>query len=215
MLSLVAGNTLGIAKRASVVVVRLPRRSSGPLAGSFTPADYIDGLSIINEDIFVNGPPLPSQDISAVVMLAQAYHREAFYRRNPRTGDLIEDANNRPIDDGQGWKNQCKRLIESLATTNRALAVTGLGNDPGTADGFYPASFAASTEANPLKTLLVAGAIKSDGGSARYANDRANIGIPHVFAPGVDISAADGQPTQIQAGQPYKNSEGNSDGTCL
>lgn len=211
MLSLVAGNTLGVAKKANVVIVRLPRRVAD--TGGFTKEDFLDGLSRIEEDIV----PSPDQGVSSVVLLAHAYDRDAFLRRRPSGGQL-KDENNQPIYDDvrQGsWIFRVKLMLQNIASKG-GLVVTGAGNVGGEPLR-WPARYAGKREDEPLDTILVVGAVSNDGQSSIYPQvDPAQFGIPHVFAPGDSLRIADGQPTKIAANEPYRDDgRGTSEGKRL
>lgn len=209
MLSLVAGNTLGVAKRANVVIVRMPRKNA--IGGGYSPQDFLDGLTKISTDIFLQ----PSVDgVSAVVLLAQGFPREVWVRKNPRTGDYLKDANGNNQYDDAGWMKRCKSLLSHLSTNNKALAIPGAGNIDFQVP-IWPAAFARTTETDRLQDMLVVGAVSNDGKTLPYRIDPQGIGIPDVLAPGDDVTVAEGQPPKIKAGQTTRQAKGTSDGKDL
>lgn len=88
MLSLVAGSTLGVAKKVTPMVVRLPgalfiRNEQGveDFAGSFTPEDWLSALGMVNDELRGR----TGASASCVVLMAQYYPRaivdDAWVRR--------------------------------------------------------------------------------------------------------------------------------------
>ena len=203
MLSLAAGNTLGVAKKVSPVLVRMPRRN--PLGRGFTQEDFLDGLGQIFDDMTITG-----SQVSAIVLLSLAYPKEEFNRRNS-VGDWLRDDNGNLIDDSFGWSTRCKALLKGIAEKG-GLVVTGAGNQDGNII-MWPAMFAKAGEADPISSLLVVGGVSTDGQSLTYTYPLDN-GIPHVYAPGSGpgLRAANGQPVAISNGNTYKDSSGTSDG---
>ena len=209
MLSLVAGKTLGVAKKANIVLARLPRRRRDYAAGDFTPEDWLDGLVKISSHILTEG-----KRASVVpVLVAQAFHKETWRRRNPANGDPIKDQHGQEIYDNEGWVMRCKTLLDLLATKYNVLAITGKSNDRLASVPYWPSAFAAKAEDQPLDSLLVVGAVSSDGQSLPYQVDAATYGIPHVFAPGDNVKVALGQPFDLRAGRKYNDdARGTSEG---
>jgi len=204
MLSLVAGNTLGIAKRANVVIVRMPRRSR--TGGNHSPEDFLDGLQAISDDIADH----PSGDgVSAMVLIAQGYPREVFGRKN-RHG-ATEVVGGVWIYDDFGWMTRCKTLLSSLATYSKALVIPAAGNINALVP-IWPAAFARKTETNPLEDMLVVGGVSNDGTKVTYPINVEAYGIPHVLAPGDEVRVAEGHPTLIEKREAYRLSKGTSDG---
>lgn len=211
MLSLVAGNTLGIAKQANVVIVRLPRRNADN--GQFTKEDFLDGLSRIEEDIVSPA----DQGVSAIVLVAHAYPRDTFLRRRPSGGPLRDENGNDIYDivDRASWTTRVKLVLLNIASKG-GLVITGAGNVGGDAP-MWPAQYASKSEKDPIDGLLVVGAVSNDGQTPIYDMiDPAKNGIPHVFAPGDWVRIADGQPSRIAANEAYRNNgRGTSEGKSL
>lgn len=169
MLSLVAGKTLGIAKTVNPVIVRLPpptiRQINGiAVPSSFTPQDWIEYLSMINDDLGTQTNP----QARCVVLLAEYFPRSLF-----------------PNSDPGGWELRANGLLLQMVTKG-AVIVTGSGNIPigSTIDG-WPANFGKLPSVNDLTnipSLIVAGAITGSGALIKYASDEVG-GIPHVYAP--------------------------------
>ena len=207
MLSLVAGNTLGIAKNVNPVLVRLPRRGTG--SGGFSAEDYMDGLTAVDNDLG------PDQSVStrAIVLLAINYSVEQFYRRRP-SGDRVKGPNGKDmIDVPTGWINRQHTILASLAAKG-ALIVTGTGNvgeNVSRVDG-WPATFGNSYHPQRLPTMIAAGSVKWDGTRAEHLYEDAG-GPPHVYAPGTLNTVAEGNTVQWSTNpDKTKQSTGTSDG---
>jgi len=106
MLSLVAGTTVGVSKRVTPILVRVPRRL--PRGGGTTPEDWLQAVSRVN-DAFTT----PSTDSRAVLLMAFYYPRSAF-----RIGEL---------DYSLGFRTRMATLLQSLARKG-VILVTGTGN---------------------------------------------------------------------------------------
>jgi hypothetical protein len=61
MLSSLAGNTLGISKYVSPILVRMPRRG---VAGQFKPEDWIEGVAKVDDDLGT-----PNSETTAIVLM--------------------------------------------------------------------------------------------------------------------------------------------------
>ncbi|KAK4210470.1 hypothetical protein QBC37DRAFT_390473 [Rhypophila decipiens] len=183
MLSVVAGERLGVMKSGRVVIVRMPRRFE---AGTSKPQDYLLGLSSIITHLAARRPRQPpdpvdnSPPIRTVVLLALMWSPRELSPTVPR-----ERAMPNPF-----WM---KMLITDLKDLG-ALVVTGsgnLGHKYPDIDGL-PAIFGNPNDPNYCDNLLVVGGTKTDGLTkySRGGFDKAK-GLPHVYAPGEDILVAD------------------------
>ncbi|KAK4501215.1 hypothetical protein PRZ48_007022 [Zasmidium cellare] len=111
MLSLIAGDTLGVAKSADIIAVRLPRRLAG--GGGFRSDDFLEGLDQVRRDLGEESPAT-----RAVVLLAIHYLPDAFIRKS-LDGDWIQDpSTQRPFYDVQGW--------EANGTSGASAMIAGL-----------------------------------------------------------------------------------------
>ena len=174
MLSLVAGQRLGVAKNVNPVIVRLPgvtftQVGSSTVRSGFSPQDWIEGLSRINDDLGKD----PVRWASCVVLLAQYFPRSMFENNNPGS-----------------WTTRAHGLIRDMISKG-AVVVTGSSNlGRGSIIDGWPATFGKPLMQNELMnipSLIVAGAISGDGKVAAYAYDNAG-GIPHVYAPVSDAN---------------------------
>ncbi|KAK3720790.1 hypothetical protein LTR37_003453 [Vermiconidia calcicola] len=177
MLSLVAGQTLGIAKNVKPIVVRVPLPTQADLTErqlGMSPQLWIEYLSKINDDLGTQR----SSEARCVVLLAEYFPRWLFPDNNPN-----------------GWDTRLYFLLLEMISKG-AVIVTGSGNmQPASAiiDG-WPANFGKRTTENEftnIPSLVVAGAISGNGEITGYAQDDVG-GIPHVYAPGISVLVADG-----------------------
>lgn len=204
MLGAVAGNFLGVAKRVKPILVRMPRRA--PNGGRWKYQDWLEGLAAINEDL----GSMSGQSISAIVLMAQCWQQEAFIRLNPGTGGVERDVNDHPIYDTFGPTIAMRQQLQLLQAKG-VLLITGGGNDRSLLNTIgWPQLFAVE---NPtLESLLLAGAISLDGMATQYPQSPQQ-GVPQVFAPGLDVLAAQGQPSELAKGleaNTYKIASGTS-----
>lgn len=130
-------------------------------------------------------------------------------RLDPVTGDE-QQLDGQVIDDSFGFSSQMRGLLQIMEAKG-ALMVTGGGNDDARVPVLgWPQTFALE---NPiLEPLLVAGAISLDGQQIKYAQSPQQ-GVPHVFAPGIDVLVADGQPAALAEGleaNKYRRASGTS-----
>lgn len=187
MLAVMAGKTLGVAKSIKPHLARLPRRY--PFGGGATTEDFIEMVAEIDNRITAD----PDGKLTAVLLLAHLYPREAFYRKHPGTGDRVE-LNDKPIDDSFGWEWRFYSILQSLIEKG-VLVVTGTGNDPYTTTDGWPANFGKNDDILRLPDLLVVGSVrptgpKVDDNSGHSSN--LEKGLPHIYAPGFDVMSANG-----------------------
>ena len=181
MLSLVAGKTVGVAKNIDPVVARLP-------SDSYSEDDWLTGLGMINDDMGAQA----QLQAKFIVLLAAYYPPHAFPGNN------------------QGWVNRCHVILEAMASKG-AIVVTGSGNsDYGQQVDGWPANFGKRTNPANIPSLIVAGALTPEGGGPIYATDPLG-GIPQVYAPGIRVRVAEGDPTNEEL---YRWSKGTSDCQC-
>ncbi|KAK4902065.1 hypothetical protein LTR27_000967 [Elasticomyces elasticus] len=185
MLSLVAGKTLGVAKNIDPIIVRMPCRGPGV---AFSPSDWIDGLGAVNDQIDASTP--------SVVLMASYWPPKNF--RGP-VGDRAP----------RGFLLRHLELLASLASKG-AILVTGTGNGGGdTVDGL-PANFGKPIiGATYVPSLLVMGGVSADGTNL-YGNRDIPNGLPHAYAPGSQITAADSNEDFWAIGHPTKGTQGTS-----
>jgi hypothetical protein len=165
MLSLVVGKTVGVAKNANPIIVRLPCRGRGV---GLQPPDWIDALGKIHEHIDTSKP--------SVVLMA-SYWTKIFFP-GPDGAD-----------DWDGFAAAHKRLMDALAAKG-AVLVTGTGNDgTSTVDGF-PANYGKPGNLN-VPSLLVMGGLYADGTTGIWGNTDLAAGLPHAYAPGRNVMVAD------------------------
>lgn len=215
MLSLVAGDTVGVAKSADIIAVRLPRRRS--FGGGYTKEDFLEGLEQVSRDLDER-----SSTTKAVVLLAHHYLKELFVRKRPN-GEWVRDpATGRIVYDYQGWEASLIRLLNDLVGKG-ALIVTGSGNNAHQVIEGWPAVLGQPANPGYIPSLLVVGAISTDG--LKWwpkTNNELGASLPNMCAPGWDVKAADGEPLKWTKFDPekswseselnYKKSNGTSDG---
>ncbi|KAF2159857.1 hypothetical protein M409DRAFT_60451 [Zasmidium cellare ATCC 36951] len=213
MLSLVAGDTVGVAKSADLIAVRMPRRA--PLGGGFTAEDFLEGLEQVSRDLEDS-----SSTTRAVVLLAHHYLLERFIRREPGGAPV------QPVTyDYQGWEGNLIRLLNNLISKG-ALIVTGSGNNGNQVIEGWPARLGKPSYPGYISSLLVAGALSTNGQEwwDRTNNELAE-GLPNICAPGLDVKAADGNEAHWSTYDPvrswsedeldYKQSRGTSDAAAM
>jgi len=186
MLSLVAGSTLGPAKKIRPVVVRLPCRGRFVL---IRPTDWIDALGMVNDDLDGQTP--------AVVLMASYFENDDDRFKLGAQLSVF------------GFSARHWQLLHDMARKG-AVLVTGSGNaQVPTIDG-YPANFGKPNMPDSLPTLLVAGGITPDGLIPYGRTDFAN-GLPHVYAAGNFIESAEADES-LWGGErgPYKTTFGTS-----
>lgn len=169
MLSLVAGINAGVAKNIDPIIVRMPCR------GKFVAmkgADYIDGLSMVNDELDESSP--------TVVLMAVYWTTRWFKGPNGEVSDVY----------WQGFFSRYLELLESLASKG-AILVTGTGNENEPRIHGVPASYGKPGFGDlHVPSLLVMGGVSPDGTIA-YGNTEFDAGLPHAYAPGFAIRAAD------------------------
>ena len=209
MLSLVAGDSLGVAKNKNVkpILVRMPRRYFE--GGNWTPHDWLHGLDMINNRLgtAVVGPDAP---LKAIVLLAEAWIPTAFIKRKPGTGDYDLDEDGKTVYTYDAWVARVREILVEMASKG-ALIVTGSGNDRVTGINGWPAMFARENAGTAPVPMLVAAAISLDRKVIAYQTDL-QYGLPHLYAPGIALQVAQGLQVRIGQGRYYKNSGGTSDG---
>lgn len=173
MLSLVAGTTLGVAKNIDPVIVRMPCRvdpSNPSTKAAIKPIDWIDGLGMVNDELDGSSP--------TVVLMASHWTENRFFKGPDGEVNWF------------GFTARHMDLLESLASKG-AILVTGTGNDQVRRITGLPASFGKSgLDAFYVPSLLVMGGISPDG-TVPYGNTDFDAGLPHAYAPGINIRAAD------------------------
>ncbi|KAK3368019.1 hypothetical protein B0H63DRAFT_565848 [Podospora didyma] len=211
MLSIVLGDTLGVAKRAKPYLVRLPRRN---ILGGFTPEDFLEGVGRVSDE-------LTSSGLGAVVLMAIFWPLEQFVRRD-RTGmpvrlDVDDPGGGPPIpgptiDESFGFDTRLKSLIENIISKG-GIPVTGSGNGGGTVMGGMPAKYGDQASAvDYIPGIVVAGAVAADGTVWPRTKFTQNGNLPHVWAPGSGVRVANGLESTLSGGVFYRdNSEGTSD----
>jgi hypothetical protein len=171
MLSLVAGATVGVAKNINPIIVRMPCRPHATIKGKkeiMQGADWIDGLSMINDELDGSSP--------TVVLLAVAWGLAQF-----------------PGPDSQaqmdGFTLRHKDLLDSLASKG-AIVVTGSGNEQAPRVTGVPAIYGKpGLGSEHVPSLIVAGGILSDGVTSIYGAHEEAAGVPHVYAPAYEVMA--------------------------
>ncbi|KAH6891280.1 peptidase S8/S53 domain-containing protein [Thelonectria olida] len=206
MTSVIAGKTLGVAKSIKPHLARLPRRNN---IGYWTQEDFIDTIAAIDERLANDG------GANGVLLLAHYYIRPAFYRLK---GDGTADPlliNGEPIDQSFGFEWRLHTIIQSIVEKGM-LVITGSGNEPGksTIDG-WPQNYAKRDDSLRIPELLVVGAVQPDepgDGVLGYGSTDLAQGLPHVYAPGHLVQAAEGNSNQWGGGGYYKRTSGSSIG---
>lgn len=173
MLSLVAGKTVGVAKNIDPILVRFPRSSVEHFGGQ-TPEDWLRGISKIYDDL---GKQVTlSISTTAIVLMATYWPRSAFRQKNNARDD-IRGPDGNYIDESAGFEISAGQMLKELISRG-ALVVTGSGNIANTKVDGWPANFGKSSDANYAPSLIVAGAISSDGRIMKYAMDDKDS-LPH------------------------------------
>lgn len=207
MLAVMAGKTLGVAKSIKPHLARLPRRY--PFGGGFSTEDYIETIGEIDNRITAT----PDGKLTAVLLLAHSYPRETFYRKRPGTGDR-EFINGQPIDDSFGWELRLHSILQSLMDKG-VLIVTGTGNAPLPVIDAWPANFGKNNDVLRLPELLVVGSVRQSGpeiDTIRGHSSDVEKGLPHVYAPGIDVMSANGNSFEWEVNGYSKRTDGTSIG---
>jgi hypothetical protein len=186
MLSLVAGATVGVAKKVNPVIVRMPCRGWGR---GMRPPEWIDALGKISEDLDASKP--------SVVLMASYWDKLFFPTPIPNRYDWEAMV---------GFELRFKALLEELVSKN-AVLVTGSGNVGKPVVDGSPANFGKPGEMN-IPSLLVMGGVSADGVSESNGNFELAAGLPHAYAPGKEVLVAN-----IRHGQPLEDDLRQSGGT--
>ncbi|KAI9721791.1 MAG: hypothetical protein M1812_002126 [Candelaria pacifica] len=161
MLSHVCGFSFGVAKKASPIIVRVPRGA--------TIENYLEGISKVHDDIVnTKNPHKGTQDhykSKSVILMPWFYP----------TGQV-----------NAGWIARAKTLLDDLIDNYGVLPVTGTGNNGEQKVDGYPAGYAKGTD--NLKHMLAVGAVTNAGDAWPGTNAEGNL--PNVWAPGVDVQCA-------------------------
>ncbi|KAK7408694.1 hypothetical protein QQX98_009108 [Neonectria punicea] len=194
ILSRMGGHIHGIAKNASPVIVRMPRRPA-----AVNPVeDYLEGIQKIVDDV-------GSGNKRAVVSMSWFYPRQlaggVFTFKDLNGGD----ASDAPRD-------TLRRLLRLLASKGVSL-MTGSGNNGANSIDGFPAEFGdPNAGLNYIPEMIVVGGVDAQGLTMYSGTNRdASKGLPHVYAPGVDIQCADFDPTFGT----YRSTSGTSPGKFI
>lgn len=189
MLSLVAGATVGVAKNIDPIIVRMPCRKTDKGARlAFTTADWIDGLSMVNDDLDGSSP--------SVVLMASYWSPHFF--KSPDG-----------LNDWDGFSYRHKDLLDSLASKG-AVLVTGTGNEGKPEVNGWPANYGKTNMGTlSVPSLLVMGAVASDGNSI-YGNTDIPNGLPHAYAPGNQVKSVDSDESFWNFDNGLKDTRGTS-----
>jgi hypothetical protein len=209
MLSIVAGSKLGVAKRVTPILARVPRGIRGVL--SITAEDWLRNLKAINDDLDKHHFNIRGQPASAVVLMAIYYPRRLW----------VVDG----VDNSLAVAKQWAAVLSSMVEKG-AILVTGSGNDDSPVDGI-PAGFASQPPINNwpyISELLVAGGVNIKDNS-RYFGTNIGNGIPNIWAPGESIIVASGNkagwnnpfqgPEEFGYGPYNDGSRGTSEGISI
>jgi hypothetical protein len=202
MLSLIAGYELGVAKRASPILARVPRRDALGLGATLE--DWTAALSKVNDDLDRFQAGRTGDTATAVVLMAIYFPRTKFF--------VLDTDFSGPIT--ATWTGILRSMV-----AKGAVLVTGSGNankdNLPDVDGF-PAAFGANAPINgwPLvPELLVAGAVfPADGSISSITKTHAN-GLPNIWAPGDSLYTANGNKAGWPDGEIAPGSKGTSDGS--
>ncbi|KAI1377097.1 peptidase S8/S53 domain-containing protein [Hypoxylon crocopeplum] len=208
MLSLVTGAHCGVSKGVMPILVRVPRRGfagdGSSRGGDSTNEDYIEAISRVNDHLTEK-----TTEAKAIVLLAQHHERGNFVRNEKGLLATKDDAERK--DFSAGFSTRMRFLLTDLASKG-ALIVTGTGNDKDNTDMIdgFPANFGRVDE-NPIPELLAVGAVNSTSFVRHFQVDYAH-GLPHIFAPGQGVKAAEGSPNNwvLPENTHYKTSHGTS-----
>ncbi|KAH7139640.1 hypothetical protein B0J13DRAFT_638583 [Dactylonectria estremocensis] len=214
MLSLVAGKTVGVAKNINAHIARLPRKRATGMG--FTPEDYLETLAEVNERMTGDG-----STASGVLLLAQMYQRNFFYRlkgdgtTNPLT------LNGATFDESFGFEWRLHTLLEQIMAKGN-IVVTGAGNvQSATIDG-WPQNFGKNSGILQLPDIIVVGAVTPGEPGASdvlvYGSTDLASGLPHVYAPGYNMMVADGNRQLWNADKTegiHRTGKGTSDASAM
>lgn len=170
MLSLVAGALAGVAKKINPVIVPFSR-------SPVSPSDWLERLALIRDDLTAE-----SSVATSVLLLSVYFPRYEFSQ-----GKTYHDV------DVDGFKTEAYLLLQELVRKG-AVLVTGTGNYQhnfiGPVDG-WPADFGKTGDLLHIPSLMVVGGIDSQGQKIYGRADLPN-GLPQFYAPGVDVTVAEG-----------------------
>lgn len=186
MLSLVVGKTVGVSKNANPVIVRMPCRGIGKGMRGW---EWIDGLGKINDELAKKNSEAGS--ITPSVVLMASYWTEKYFPGPNMQGDW----------NGFIWRH--KHLLDSLAEKG-AILVTGTGNEGSPTVNGVPANYGKPQSiVGPFNvpSLLVMGGVYSDGTSGIKGSFEYDAGLPHAYAPGVNVIVADAQILDLRSSQ--------------
>ncbi|WEW61610.1 hypothetical protein PRK78_007101 [Emydomyces testavorans] len=193
MLSRIGGHLFGVAKKINPIVVRVPRRHPG---GFPEYEDYLDGVARVNDDI---------GDMKKKAVLNMSW---LVYRHNEHGGLTFPSPKDPKVDNSDMFRTRLRDLLKVLIRKG-VLPVTGSGNLSRRQIDGWPASFGKSNAGEDyIPELLVAGAVYVDG--SMWPNSGTDPeGIPHIWAPGVDIKCATGM-VEFNRENIYKATSGTS-----
>lgn len=202
MLSLIAGYELGVAKRVTPILARVPRRNPNGLGA--TPEDWLAAIAAVSDDLDQYQAGRSGNTATAIVLLAIYYPRTLFIKGDTDYSLYIA--------------NKWAGVLNSMVAKG-AVLVTGSGNaneDSGgtTVDGF-PGGFGSNPPINNwpyIPELLVAGPLIPSTGAVSAQTKMGNA-VPNIWAPGDSIYAANGNKAGWPAGEIAPGSKGTSDGT--
>ncbi|KXT05630.1 hypothetical protein AC578_5652 [Pseudocercospora eumusae] len=206
MLSLVLGKTLGVAKNAHPILVRMPRT----VGGGMDQAQFLEGLKMISDDLGES----TSTEPRAIVLLA-IYYPQVI--RRPGRPDV--DITTRP--DFEPWLENLRTLLATIESKG-GLIITGAGNEGLNRIRGWPAGLGGTWDPNRIQSMIVVGGVHADGSYASYAYD-IPAGLPHVWAPARGVKVAEGAlgvlgtnpDGSIMDRSRTRNSAGTSDAAAL
>ncbi|EEP77496.1 predicted protein [Uncinocarpus reesii 1704] len=208
MLSVIAGYKLGVVKRIKPIIVRIPRRDES--GGGSTPIDWLNGLGKI-----LDAFPNDSEKTRAIVSLSWIYSPGLFEKSVRRAFDLKQIEQSDMEVAWMRWQTRMYELLTSLVRKG-VFVVVGSGND--LIINGYPALFGAKPQAGKLHIpeLMVVGALDPSNGQ-RWWKSGIDLpkGLPHIYAPGTGILAAEGNKTKWKNKEFYKSTQGTSEATAM
>ncbi|KAK2766892.1 hypothetical protein FQN54_006206 [Arachnomyces sp. PD_36] len=201
MLGAVAGAKLGVAKKVTPVLVRVPRRKK--LGSGASPENYLEGVAMVDNSIQSG-----TTDTQAILSLSWYFDNELYFGRVDRDHKSFGL-----------FRQALYQLLTSLIRKG-LFVVTGSGNR-GVAAG-WPALYGAHpATVEPEKQdgwlhipeLLVVGSEDlAYGGKSMKSGYSPDKGLPHVYAPGEGILCAQGDKARWVDNNPasYKSMFGTS-----
>lgn len=200
VLSLVAGKSAGLAKRASPILAR-PRRRREDGGGS-TPEDWIRAVSAAADDV-VEQDRSPSGDVYGVLNMSQLHARIRF---------LLDG-----VDYSAGFRSRMHLLLMRIQERGIVI-VTGSGNNGASDIDGWPANLGAPSPRDGLERvpgLLVVGALNQRGEVWLKTNSDFPRGLPHVYAPGAGVRCANGDRTLWDSFGAIRSGDGTSYASAL